>query len=266
MTKTDLPAKTQNPGPGRGLAWALATFAIVLAVGGLYLAFSGDGEVVDQSTVPTPTTVPTTATTPSTVLTPTLDPTRLTQEEFESIEPGAYFVDADGDPTTTAGATFVIENQGWIGSKEGVNFNSEIGAFPHTLHLKPFVEPFTPVCGQSGSIAGNPLAAGSTAADLADGFAASGFTVLEAPAPVSAFGRDGYHVVVEVPEGCLFGGEGTPHIWIYPGDVMEVWSFDMDGSVVMVEALWLTLSPSITPDDERLAPLRDVIDSLVLTP
>ena len=42
------------------------------------------------------------------------------------------------------------------------------------------------------------MAAGSTAADLADVFAASGFTVREAPAPVSAFGQDGFHVVVEV--------------------------------------------------------------------
>jgi hypothetical protein len=188
--------------------------------------------------------------------------TPLTQEEYEPIEPGAYFVDADGDPSTTAGATFLIETEGWIGSKEGVNFNGMNGVSPHTLHLKLFEEPFTPVCGLSGVTAGVPLPAGSTAADLVDGFAASGFTVLEAPAPVSAFGHDGYHVVVEVPEGCQFGGEGTPHIWVYPGDVIEVWSFDMDGSIAMVEALWLT-EPTL---EEDLAVLRAVIDTLVLTP
>ena len=58
MTKTDQPVTTKGPGPGRGLAWALAAFAVVLAIGGLYFAFSGsDGQVVDQTTVPTPTTV-----------------------------------------------------------------------------------------------------------------------------------------------------------------------------------------------------------------
>ncbi len=43
---------------GRGLAWAVAAFVVVLTVGGLYIAFSGaDRQVVDQATVPTPTTV-----------------------------------------------------------------------------------------------------------------------------------------------------------------------------------------------------------------
>jgi hypothetical protein len=224
----------------------------------LYFAFSGgDGQVVDQTTVVIPTTVPTTTPTP----TAAPNPTRLTQEEYEPIEPGAYFIDADRDPSTTAGGTFVIEGPGWIGSKEGVNFNGDNGV---SLHLKPFVEPFTPVCGQSGVTAGNPMAAGSTAADLADGFAASGFTVREAPAPVNAFGQDGHHVVVQVPEGCQFGGEGTPHIWIHPGDEIEVWSFDMDGSMVMVEALWLGHSPTVSQED--LAETRAVVDSLVLTP
>jgi hypothetical protein len=47
---------------------------------------------------------------------------------------------------------------------------------------------------------------------------------------------------------------------------MEVWSFDLDGSVVMIEALWLTASRGIVPaEDERLTELRGVIDSLVLT-
>lgn len=57
-TKTEESVKTQTPGLGRGLAWAVAAFAVVLAVAGLYFAFSGDdGQVVDQTTVPTPTTV-----------------------------------------------------------------------------------------------------------------------------------------------------------------------------------------------------------------
>ena len=44
---------------GRGIGWAVATFVVVvLAVGGMYFAFrGGDGQVVDQTTVPTSTPV-----------------------------------------------------------------------------------------------------------------------------------------------------------------------------------------------------------------
>jgi hypothetical protein len=51
------PVKNQTLGPGRGLAWAAAAFVVILAMGGLYFAFSGgDGQVVDQRTVPSTTT------------------------------------------------------------------------------------------------------------------------------------------------------------------------------------------------------------------
>ena len=54
----DVGTRPPRPRLGRGLAWAVAAFALVLAIGGLYFAFSGDdGQVVDQTTVPTPTTV-----------------------------------------------------------------------------------------------------------------------------------------------------------------------------------------------------------------
>ena len=43
---------------GRGIGWAVAAFVfVVLAVGGMYFAFRGDGLVVDQTTVPTPTPI-----------------------------------------------------------------------------------------------------------------------------------------------------------------------------------------------------------------
>jgi hypothetical protein len=54
----DLAPRSPQPRWGRGLAWAVAAFVVILAFGGLYLAFSGaDGQVVDQTTVPTPTTL-----------------------------------------------------------------------------------------------------------------------------------------------------------------------------------------------------------------
>jgi hypothetical protein len=52
------------------------------------------------------------------------------------------------------------------------------------------------------------MPAGSTAADLADGFAGGGLTVRVAPAPVSAFGHDGHHVAIEVPAMAPWAGSG----------------------------------------------------------
>jgi hypothetical protein len=236
----------------RGPLLAFVSFAVVIGVFvGAGFLFGGRSQT-PATDVTRPSPLPT--------------PTPLTQEVSEPIEPGYYFIDADGDPSTSAGVTFLIKSQGWRGSKERVNFYDISGVSFHTLHMELFVEPFTPVCGDGPVDPGVPVAAGSTATDLADGFAASGFTVLEAPAPVTAFGQDGYHVVVQVPEGCQFGGERTQHRWIYPGDVMEIWSFEIDGSLVMIEALWLTRGPGmvVPAEDERLTALRGVIDSLEL--
>ncbi|MGH8949314.1 MAG: hypothetical protein ACRDXF_10695 [Acidimicrobiia bacterium] len=237
-------AKTQTPSPGRGFAWAVAAFAVVLATGGLYFAFNGDdGQVVDQTTVPTPTTVASSAPNATRL------PERL-QEPIGELGPGVYFLNTDGDSSATTHATFVIEGPGWRGSSEGVSK----GAL--SLHLHQTDEPSAPGCGAT-----NGMAAGSTAADLADGFAATDLTVREAPAPVSAFGHDGYHAVIEVPTGCAFAVGWQWNLFLRPGDVMEAWIFDIDGEIVLVEAMWRTES-----QDPSLAELRAIVDTLVLTP
>jgi hypothetical protein len=71
----------------------VAAFALILAVGGLYLALSGaDGQMVDQTTVPTPTTV--------------LEPEPSTegvfwpQSSLEEVEEAQELADA-GDPSVT---------------------------------------------------------------------------------------------------------------------------------------------------------------------
>jgi Tol biopolymer transport system component len=56
MTKTQQRPTTSRPGRYRGPAWAAAAFVAVLAVAGLYFAFSGDSDEVAH-TSPTPTTV-----------------------------------------------------------------------------------------------------------------------------------------------------------------------------------------------------------------
>lgn len=81
------------------------------------------------------------------------------------------------------------------------------------------------------------------------------------PAPVSAFGRDGYHVITEVPETCDGATGALRNIFLRPGEVMESWIFDMGGQILIVEANWDAESP-----EKDLAELRAVIDTLVLTP
>jgi hypothetical protein len=242
----------------------LAVVAVVLLAGlPIWLgSFAPEEPVASPTTFPASTTVPTSL--PS--------PTPLPHEDQEALrlEPGYYSVDVDGSPSTSAGATLVIADNGWIAPGEGVNFNGDNGV---SMWLKLFVEPFVPGCGLAW---GAPLPSGSTAADLADAIAASGFTVLEDPAPVTAFGQNGYHVVVEVPEGCSFGGDPgithnngpLAHVAVGGGHVIEAWSFDIDGSIAMVEAIWRDgYAENLTESgEEDLAEVRAVIDSLVLTP
>ncbi|HJQ90752.1 MAG TPA: hypothetical protein VJ950_03545 [Acidimicrobiia bacterium] len=187
------------------------------------------------------------------------NPTRLPefgQGPIGPLDPGAYIADADGDPATTAAATFLIESSEWMGSNEGVfrqNSNEVL------LHVHQVDGPYAaaPLCDPTGD---NQMPASSTAADLAERFAVGGFTVRQAPAPVRSFGYDGYHVVIEVPEGCDDAQGWQRGIFLHPGDVMEAWIFDMGGDILMVEAMWRTASP-----EEELAELKAVVDTLVLS-
>jgi hypothetical protein len=55
--KADVASRSPRTGWAGGFAWAVAAFVLILGMGALYFAFSGgDGQVVDQTTVPTPTT------------------------------------------------------------------------------------------------------------------------------------------------------------------------------------------------------------------
>ena len=113
------------------------------------------------------------------------------------------------------------------------------------------------------------MAAGSTAEELANQVAANGFTVRETLTPVSAFGHEGYHLVTEVPAGCAGelnqawnGGNWDGRYYQAPGQVVEYWFLDVEGTPVMVEATWF---PGSSPQED-LAELRAVIDTLVITP
>lgn len=85
---------------------------------------------------------------------------------------------------------------------------------------------------------------------------------------MSAFGLDGYHLLVEVPDGCIDVSHtawDAQHLgnryYQAAGQVVEYWFLDVDGTVVLVEANTLPESP-----EEDVAELQAVLDTLVVTP
>ena len=182
----------------------------------------------------------------------------------EPLASGAYFVDTDGDESTSLRGTFVIEGSGWAAMPSGAVKEREGQEYVMLLVVE-VDEVYTPVCPMNGQA---PLAAGSTAQDLANQVAASGFTVREALASVSAFGHEGHHLIREVPAGCSgstfqawTGGGWGGRYYQAPGQVVENWFLDLEGTPVMVEATWFPGSP-----EEDVAELRAVLDTLVITP
>jgi hypothetical protein len=194
---------------------------------------------------------------------PAPNATLLTGEmEAQPIDPGAYFVDTDGDPATTPRGTFVIDGSGWVAVQPGAHYavtEDEAG-----LMVAEVDKVGAPACGGGAQL----QPAGTSAEDLANQFAAAGFTVKEAVSPVSAFGQSGYHLVVEVPPGC----DGDAN-WVWegptfgryyhqsPDQVVEYWFLDVEGTPVMVEASWMAAFA-----EEDVAQLRAAIDTLVITP
>ena len=155
----------------------------------------------------------------------------------------------------------MIEGAGW--SSMGAGPKKVFGEGYVSLLIVEVDQVWSPACEAPA-----PIAAGTTAEDLANQFAAAGFTIQEALSPVSAFGQSGYHLLVDVPAECT----GTANlVWEGPtfgrfyhdpeGHVVEYWFLDVDDTPVMVEASW---APSSS--EEEMAELNAVLDTLVITP
>jgi hypothetical protein len=90
---------------GRGIGWAVAAFAVVLTVGGMYFAFNGaDGQVVDQTTVPTPTTT----------IPPSVSDSMWPQTNLEEVRVAQERADA-GDPDYTWQVDSQLSSEEWWG-------------------------------------------------------------------------------------------------------------------------------------------------------
>ncbi len=242
MTHTDQPVTTKGPGPGRGLAWAAVAFAAILAVGGLYFAFSGDDdEAVDQVAVPTPTTVP-----EPTVIVPWGGPgprahlTVMLPDDWEVND--GWIVTGDDDAVPR---TFMR-----VGSSVVANIYSE--PCQSTL-LDP------------------PL--GPTVDDLATAFADVWGANATTPTEVTLDGFVGKQMVLTVPADVDFADCVTEHYMAWrdtgggdrsyqgPGQIQESWIVDVEGERLLIEASYF---PEISP--ENRAELQQVIDSIQIEP
>jgi hypothetical protein len=240
--QTDNREVTEGGGQNRrrGPLVGIAAAVVILIAGSIYLLTNDDPPVA----------------------TPAPNPTLLTNEGDGLIDPGAYFADADGEEATSLGGTFVIEFEGWAGMQPGVLKAVGEDGPAVSLMVAEVDKVWSPVCG-----GGAPQAAGTSAEDLANQFAAAGFTVQEAVSSVNAFGQSGYHLMIEIPPGCVSGD--THSVWEGPnfgeryykaaGQVVEYWFLDVEGTPVMIEA-------SASSGEADVSELHAVLDTLVITP
>ncbi len=112
----------------------------------------------------------------------------------QPIDPGAYFADTDGEEASSLRGTFVVAGAGWHSLEAGAVKWADDGYV--SLMVTEVDDVSSPGC----SATSEPAA--TSAEDLANQFATGGFVTVEALAPVSAFGQDGFHLVVEVPAEC----------------------------------------------------------------
>jgi hypothetical protein len=196
------------------------------------------------------------------VAAPAPNATQLTGD-FHPIAPGAYFVDTDGNEETATRGTFVIEGNEWVGFEAGALKDPEDDNIYVSLLVFEVDRVWEAPCDGGASVP-----AGTTAKSLADQFAAMPeFITREGLTPVTAFGRDGYHSVIEVPAGCtdeehtVWEGPTFGRYYQAEGQIVEYWFLDVEGTTVMVEANWFPES-----SEEDVAELRATLDTLVITP
>jgi hypothetical protein len=271
------PADGQRP---RRVWWPIvATAAVVVAVLSLAVVLRNDADQQPQSSVtPVEPTVPTPA-----------EPIPLSNLDAPMIVPGTHFFDADGDAATSLGANVNTEGTGWRAASGDYRVEGSEPALAAGFYKEPAQQSAdgwvvslmivqvetTPQAGCRSDV-WNP--AGSSAKDLAEQFANNPDVVVRgALAPVTAFGYQGYHLQVELPEyssvdgyqcagdrPSLYDGwqaDGFGRMYSRPGQTLEYWILDVDGRPLLIEASWYADSP-----EADVADLRTAIESLAIIP
>ena len=189
------------------------------------------------------------------------------------IEPGAYFIDPDHDPSTPLRVVYRVAADGWsqwVGAGKfagdghvGVSITTVVNLVRHGC--RDHSRPDPPI--------------GPTVDDLAAALAdLAPFRVTSPPKDVTIYGYSGSHLELTVPKidftGCA-GGQLKS--WVAPFDVAEegdafygytdpgyteeFWILDVDGSRLMIAAERSPDSPS-----EDIAEMRAVLESIQIDP
>ena len=240
-------AESRKDNRWRGPVIGIAAAAAVL-IGGLIYINTGEKDVA----TPAPNAMP------------------LPDGDFPILSPGAYYVDTDDNGETATRGTFVIENSRWVSLLAGAlreGASTDSGEYVSLMVVELEWVSETPCLG--GALA----PPGTTPKALGDQFAAlPGFITREGLGPVSAFGHDGYHLVLEVPADCnsdtsgvWAGGAWGDRFYQAEGQIVEYWFLDVEGTTVMVEA---TRPPATGQEivTELNTDLDTVLETLVITP
>lgn len=185
------------------------------------------------------------------------------------LERGTYHVDPDGDPSTPMRVHVTIPADGWkppLGSWRGVA--KEVGDDEGDLAITIATVANVAQHGCTSDAPADPPV-GPGVDDLADALAAlPPFEVTSAPSDVTAYGYEGKHLELTVPDitGCF---NGNAFSWIEDGGdepfygygstgtSEELWILDVDGTRLMIAAMRRT---GATPQD--LAEMDAILDSI----
>jgi hypothetical protein len=199
--------------------------------------------------------------------------------DFARLEPGAYFIDPDGDPSTRPRVVFEVSGEGWsqwIGAiRTSGETEGHVGVSIFTvknivrdgcLDHRPADPPVGPSVDDLAAALGN----------LAP------FKVTASPTEVTTFGYHGMHLQLTVPHiphqgrgnesgftGCV-GGKlqswiaptiGAFYGYSGPGYREEFWILDVEDIRLVITAEQTAGSP---PDD--VAEMRAILDSIQIEP
>jgi hypothetical protein len=243
----------------------------------LMLAACSEPQEPAASPAPAQSTTLTTAAPTTTALTTasTVSSTEATAVTpfMSKLEPGTYSVDPDGRPDTIMTVEFTVTEPGWSPFRGPFKPGPANALDYVAVKFVTITDVASPACNSTAWVP-----AGNTAEDQASGLAEIGdFVIQSAPTAVTAYGYDGYHLVLEVPDlgyepghgflGCddgYFDGYEGPTISRYyqgPHQVVEFWALDVEGAPLLIEATWFPESPA-----EDVAQLQAILDSVLIRP
>jgi hypothetical protein len=188
---------------------------------------------------------------------------------FDPLEPGTYYIDPDGDPSTPLRVVYRIAADGWsqwIGAgKSAKDGHVAVSITTVTNLVRHGCRDLSP--------ADPPV--GPTVEDLATALAdLAPFRVTSPPTDITMYGYRGKHLELTVPKidftDCQ---EGVIRSWIAPNlsyafygysrprHIEELWILDVEGNRLVIQANW---SPGSPP--ENMAEMRAILDSIRIEP